>query len=174
MKNLLKISLFSVLLANILNRDVNIELFKKEDTKTKGISEKKISEKKINNEELKNGFTSDFTEDFFYLKIIDNKPVINNEKMGVQYSIKQLNEEDYNIDINIKTDKLVEALGNTEIYINSKQKTNDIGEFKVKSKKIEAKIIQEKEKIVIEIGNDYYLTIEKLVKPNIDATLLAK
>ena len=52
--------------------------------------------------------------------IINKKPVLNNEKIGVQYGIKKISDEDYIIDINIKTDKTLETLPET-IYINKSE-----------------------------------------------------
>ncbi len=162
MKNHIKIiALLSFLFVNVANRDINIELFKKESVKNKGIEEVKINNKLVSNLDLENGYLSEFNEDFFYLTTdVNNKPYINNEKVGIQYGIKKISEEDYVIDINIKTDKTLETLSE-EIFINKYQKTQKISDFKIKSKKIEAKIIREKEKIVIEIGQEYYMTLEK-------------
>lgn len=168
MKNFMKYGLLSILLANFLQRDVKIELFKVDTKKVSGGQDFKINDKILNDEELKNGYSSEYTEDFYYLKVIDKKPVLNNEKMGVQYNIKRIDNDNFDIDINIKTDKMVETLGANELIINSRQKTFDISEFKVKSKKIQANIVQEKEQIRIEIGNEYYLTIEKLTKEELE------
>lgn len=160
-KTLSKVALLSFLFINILNRDINIELFKKETIKNKGLQNTKINGILINNLDLEKGYLSEFSEDFYYLSSdINKKPVLNNEKIGVQYGIKKISDEDYIIDINIKTDKTLETLPET-IYINKYQGTQKISEFKIKSKKIEAKIIQEKEKIVVEIGQDYFITVEK-------------
>ena len=160
--NLKKIMLLSVLFTNILNRDINIELFKNESNKNKGNEKIKINSVLITDTDLEKGFLSDYNEDFFYLTVDNNnKPFINNEKMGVQYGIKKINDEDYILDINIKTDKTLET-SEEEIIINRFQKSQKISDFKIKSKTIEAKIIREKEKIVIEIGKDYFLNIEKI------------
>lgn len=160
--NLKKIMILSILFTNFLNRDINIELFKNESNKNKGNEKIKINSVLINDSDLEKGFLSDYNEDFFYLTVDNNnKPFINNEKMGVQYGIKKINDEDYILDINIKTDKTLET-SEEEIIINRFQKSQKISDFKIKSKTIEAKIIREKEKTVIEIGKDYFLNIEKI------------
>ncbi len=66
-KTLSKVALLSFLFINILNRDINIELFKKETIKNKGLQNTKINGILINNLDLEKGYLSEFSEDFYYL-----------------------------------------------------------------------------------------------------------
>lgn len=158
MKKLLLIPILPIVLSSISLADINIEIFK---------DKSKIYNKVLTEDELNKGIKVPYFEDYYFIDGITNKkPVVKNEKMGIEYKIKTYTEnkkEEYMLVLDVKTENMIEYNDKKNIVINDIQRiTNVITKFGTKKQKLLLEFQNKREVLNINVGKNYQIKIEKI------------